>query len=373
MRRDGFIMEMDQDRQTKASGPVIVVKTKQSTAGKQLHIRHMQAHTSTPKMREQPATQMTRSKNWIEAARHFSFKKRIIQWRAPHHPFLQKRTGARGLRLPNMKQLLLSVGGAILIGSVMGFSVLNLFFADSSSFHSAKSIDDHLPDPLSAPSAPKSGQAPAPSATIASSLPRLEVVLLQAGNFAERSGAQKMLQSYRTHGLAAVMSEQSPYRVFLGVGSNRDDALKLSSIYQRQEINVYLKELGIEGNAPPLSQTDRKKLSAMIQTGNQLVQALGLLSVRDIHTDARQGANPFAFQPQFTQSYRQWVTDCQTMEASLPVGARAPLIDMTRALDQAIQSGQEAQKHPSQALLWQIQEGLVRYVVAYERLTQEMK
>jgi stage II sporulation protein B len=376
-------MEIDKDAQTKTSGLVIVVKTKRSTTGKQLHINHVKENTSTPKMREESSMQMTRSKNWMGAARHFSFKKvfsfaenkqkRIIQWRSPHNPFLQKRKWARGSQPPNVKQLLLSIGGAILIGAVMGFSVLNLFFADSSNFHSAKSIDGHLPDPLSAQSVPKSGNPPVPSATSDSSLPRLEVVLLQAGNFEERSGAQKMFQSYQTHGLTAVMSDQSPYRVFLGIGLNRDDALKLSSIYQRQDIHVYLKELGIAGNASTLSQTDRKKLSAMIQTGNQLVQALGLLSVRDIHTNTRQVSNPFAFQPNFTQSYRQWVTDCQTIEASLPVGARAPLTDMTRALDQAIQSGQEAQKHPSQALLWQIQAGLVRYVVAYERLVQEIK
>jgi stage II sporulation protein B len=376
-------MEIDKDSQTKMSGPVIVVKTKRSTTGKQLHINQVKEDASTAKMREQPSRQTTRSKNWIAAARRFSFKKvfsfaenkqkRIIQWRSPHNPFLQKRKWARRSQSPNIKQLLLSIGGAILVGAVMGFSILNLFFADSSTFHSSKSIDDHLPHPLSAQSVPKQGNPPAPSATIASSLPRLEVVLLQAGNFEERSGAQKMLQSYQTHGLAAVMSDQSPYRVFLGIGLNRDDALKLSSIYQKQDIHVYLKELGIEGSAATLSQTDRKKLSTMIQTGNQLVQALGLLSVRDIHTNTRQGANPFAFQPNFTQSYRQWVTDGQALEASLPAGARAPLTDMTRALDQAIQSGQEAQKHPSQALLWQIQAGLVRYVVAYERLVQEIK
>jgi stage II sporulation protein B len=376
-------MEIDKDAQTKTSGLVIVVKTKRSTTGKQLHINHVKENTSTPKMREQSSMQTTRSKNWMEAVRHFSFKKvfsfaenkqkRIIQWRSPHNPFLQKRKWARGSQPPNVKQLLLSIGGAILVGAVMGFSVLNLFFADSSTFHSAKSIDGHLPEPLSAQSVPRSGNPPLSSATSDSSLPRLEVVLLQAGNFEERNGAQKMLQSYQTHGLAAVMSDQSPYRVFLGIGLNRDDALKLSSIYQRQDIHVYLKELGIAGNASTLSQTDRKKLSAMIQTGNQLVQALGSLSVRDIHTNTGQVSNSFAFQPNFTQSYRQWVTDCQTIEASLPVGARAPLTDMTRALDQAIQSGQEAQKHPSQALLWQIQAGLVRYVVAYERLVQEIK
>ena len=40
-----------------------------------------------------------------------------------------------------------------------------------------------------------------------------------------------------------VMTDASPHRIFLGVAKNRDDALKLSVTYQKENVDVYLKDL----------------------------------------------------------------------------------------------------------------------------------
>lgn len=321
-----------------------------------------------------------REKTFIDAVGEYQFKKvfqteepkkkDVIEWGSPGNPFLSKRKWRKKTDSNNLTQLLLSIGGAILVGTVMGFSVLNLFFSDDST-HSSSSIDDHLPDSNVTQVKKEHSSTGSGSSTAGTSvpLPALQVVMLQAGNYSEKAGAQKMVQNYRTQGLAAVMSQQAPYRIFLGVGMNRDDALKLSAIYQKQDVDVYLKEIKIQGHVQK-EQSD--KLSTIISTGHKLVQELGEASVRDIKSDSSQ-APAFTFQPSMINQYQQFVTKSQTMEASLPEPAKESLAEMIRALDQAVQSGQEAQKNPSQALLWQIQEGLVRYVTAYEQLVQTSK
>ncbi|SEN34272.1 SPOR domain-containing protein [Lihuaxuella thermophila] len=317
-------------------------------------------------------------KSFMDAAAKYQFQKvfqledsppaRVIEWSSPNNPFFRKNKPGRKPSSSNLVQLLLSIGAAILIGTMMGISVLNLFFSDEPA-HSSRSIDDHLPDPIQT----EANKKPASSAVSGSiPMPSLNVVMLQVGNFSEKGGAEKTIQSYRTRGFAAVMSEQAPYRIFLGMGINRDDALKLSSIYQKQDVHVYLKDLNIRGNAGALKAKQADQLPAVIQTGHRIFERLGKISVKNIHADPEAVPTSFEMDSDILEQHRKFVTACQAIEASLPQKAGESLAEMTRAIDQAVQSGQEATKNPNQALLWQIQEGLVRYASSYEQLVHTL-
>ncbi len=293
-------------------------------------------------------------------------KKRVVEWASPNNPFKHRRTGAKNNS--RIWQIILSVLAALIIGTVMGFSVLNLFFAENST-HSSRSIDDHLQ--LPSPAAEKRDQV---HETTASSqpLPALQAVMLQAGNFSEKAGAEKMVKEYRAKGLAAVMSEQAPYRIYLGLAPNRDLALKLSAIYHKQDVSVYLKDVQLNGETS-LEPEIYTPVNRALKLGNGLFQKLSAQSAQTIGATASDKAQSFEITEELTKDYQQFVVQTQPAKNHLPAEARQALDRMIQSLDQAVQSETAFSKKPSQALLWQMQEGLARYLAAYEQLLQILK
>ncbi|MFC7440832.1 hypothetical protein [Laceyella putida] len=311
---------------------------------------------------------------WEERSFAKSFtdnKQHVIEWSSPNNPFLQKRLKIRP-PAANLGQLLLSIAAAILVGLVMGFSILRIFFLENAP-HSARSIDDHLPKTNVVAEKPLIDQKGVGNLEkeVRNPLPSLRVVMLQAGHFQTKLHAQKKVQEYRTQGLAAVMSDHPPYRIFLGLGLTRDDALKLSAIYQKKEVEVYLKEWRMVGQMPK-GMKKKEKLAQLLEGGNRLIQQLGNASIANIQSNPVKEAPAFAFQTTWKKEYRQILTDFHALEKELPPKLKTSLSQCIAALDLAIQSGETANKHPNQVLLWQIQEGLVRYALAYERVVGAM-
>lgn len=111
--------------------------------------------------------------------------------------------------------------------------------------------------------------------------------MLQAGSYEEKAGAEKAMNQFRVQGLAAVMSEQAPYRIYLGMAPDRDLALKLSAIYQEQDVSVYLKEVQLQGEAALDPEVNQVLLDTLKQ-GNNLVQQLSSLSADAIRGKAQQ-------------------------------------------------------------------------------------
>jgi stage II sporulation protein B len=296
-------------------------------------------------------------------------KQQVIEWSSPNNPFVQRRLKMRPSNV-KLGQLLLSIAAAIVVGLIMGFSILRIFFMENAS-HSARSIDDHLPKSNMVAEIPltDANGNKAKGKEVGSPLPALKVVMLQAGNFQNKQHAQKKVQEYRTQGMAAVMSDHPPYRIFLGMGWTRDEALKLSAIYQKKDVEVYLKELQMTGTLPE-KWKQREQLARLLVRGNHLIQQLGNAAIVNIQGNPQTETPAFAFQSAWKKEYEQMLSDFHAMEKGLPPALRSSLNQCLSALDLAIQSGETADKHPNQALLWQIQEGLVRYALAYERVAK---
>ena len=293
-------------------------------------------------------------------------EKRVIQWASPNNPFRHKRTGKKKRNNPAW-QMICSAGAALVIGTIMGLSVLNLFFNENATF-SNRTIDSHLNPP------PDAGEkeTPLPEPTDRSqALPPLQTVMLQAGSYEEKAGAEKAMNQFRVKGLAAVMSEQAPYRIYLGLAPDRDLALKLSAIYQEQDVSVYLKEVRLQGEAA-LDPEVNQALPDTLKQGNHLVQQLSSLSAGAIRGTAQQ-ETPLKVPGDLSEQFQSFVVQMQSVKGKLPGDAKESADRMIQALDQAVQSGLAAQKNPGQALLWQMQEGLIRYTVGYEKLIQSLK
>lgn len=321
------------------------------------------------------------ARTFQEAAKRYSFQKvfsledwkqeDIIEWSSSNNPFRKEET-----QKPQKPwwHFLLSIVGAIAVGCIMGFSILEIFFQEPKKV-STVSIDSHLtkPSPNLKLTPPSPIQKKKPAHETKWALPSLPVVLLQVGKYDDKSQAQKTVQTYRTEGLAAFLSNSSPYQIYLGVGSTRDDALKLTQIIRQKEIEVTLKDFPIEGKG--LGEKGKgvsQELIAAIQSGHELFQELAKLTVEAMPTDGSQ-VSTFAQGKDFLSRQQAFVTKVQEVNGKLPKESQQALMEMTRAVDLMVQSSTAAQKSPNTALLWQIQEGLLRYAFSYEKLLHTLK
>ncbi len=285
-------------------------------------------------------------------------------------PFTEKRSKRPGFaqrwRQP-MGMMLLSVGAALVLGTIMGFSILSLFFSDDPVL-SSRSIDSHLE------------RNPSPGGESASkrqdlfSLPDLKAVLIQGGSFTEKERAQQTIQSHRSKGRAAVMTDTSPHRIFWGVANNRDDALKLSVTYEKEKADVYLKDLHVKGDQVRLpegaTREVEKELSRFVKDGHQIFRRLAESTTSFLGSAS---SSRFSDPTHLEKTHRRMMEAGTRLEKQLPSGTRSPLQDMMMAADQALQSAREARQNPSAALAWQTQEGLVRYALAYEAFISSLK
>ncbi len=303
------------------------------------------------------------------------YSEKEIDWRSPSSLFSTPGS-KKNKRYPSWIKLILPLGGAILLGSVMGFSMLSIFFSDTPP-SSTRSIDSHL-----RPLTPQADQEKDRTETKVKketdkkeegnlSLPELKGVLLQGGSYNEKSGAMRTVEAYRVHGWAAVMDEKSPHNVYLGVAQNKEGAQRLSDQYKQEGIGVYLKDFSVgTGSISVVGQKDAKQesLSQFVQAGHQI---FAMMSEQTSGKSITEGT----FSPdwnQLTQLHRQFVSSAGEVNETIPKESRPYILQMMQAIDQVVQSSDQGRRNWNDGILWQIQEGLIRYALAYEKLVQSI-
>lgn len=295
--------------------------------------------------------------------------KETISWGSPGSPFFHS-PKKKSLNIQSSwKQVVFSIVGAILVGTVLGFSVLHLFFSDRS-LHSTRSIDDHLPAPSNEQSnTPNQAGVELPQQY---SLPVLHVVMLQAGNYNDRNGAVKAVDQIRKKGMAAEMTEQSPFRIFSGIAKSRDEALKLSTYYQSQSINVFIKEMQLGGTITA-HQLNVSPLVPLIEKSHQLCEQLSDSTIKHLGNKGDGAVTAGFFQKGWLAIHAEMKQEAEKVKNSLPSKAQAHLDQMMGALEQAIKNGEKLEQNSDASHIWKIQEELIRYTLSYELFLKEVQ
>lgn len=291
-------------------------------------------------------------------------------WIGWSSPYSRKKRNGRGQG--SLQSVLVAVIGAVLLGTLLGLSIMALFFSGDGTDISARSIDSHLQsvpvDEKEKESEVNHKKKVSNSKSNGYRLPELKAVLVQTGTFKKKSGALKTVREYRSEGSGAVITENSPYRIYRGIGLNQEEASHLSA--GLKEKKSYLKELRIADQPVPVSRLPkgkkRKELTALIQKGHHVFQIMG----EKTSDGLRKNASPVSFQSVWSEvieHYSDAAQSAQKLEKEIPGEARPYLVQMIRALDQVVQNGQTSLKQSQTANLWQIQEGLIRYALAYKK------
>ncbi|PTM58258.1 hypothetical protein [Desmospora activa] len=273
-----------------------------------------------------------------------------------------------------VRSVILSIVGAVLLGTLMGFLVLSLFFSSESDI-STRSIDSHLPttpneaEPSQQKTAEKEEQK---TATL--KLPALSGIMVQGGTYQEKAGGEQAVHQLRSEGWAAVMSADSPHRLLLGIGTEKDDAAALASFYKENGQTVILKEHQVKETTLSLSEKNKEvmeeSIAPVVKEGHRIYALVAKRTSQGLAGGER------SLQPVWKdveQSSKKVSSLAKGMENDLPQKARDPFIQMMQSLDQVVQSGQANVNSPEESMLWQIQEGLIRYALAYEKFVAAVR
>lgn len=237
--------------------------------------------------------------------------------------------------------ILISIIGAIFVGIIMGASILSIFFTNEPTY-SKNSIDSHLYSPNKEPK---------------QILKPFRVYLLQAGIFHHREGAEAKLRSYKEQGLPAVMSMKPPFRIYVGVSVDREEAISLARDIQKKGIKVYIREQSF----PP--QPKQSSLATVLHQSQSVFRALSHYSIQGLS----QASDSSEFVPQIEKKYQQLLQQAQKIQHQLSKQERDQMTKMFQSLGQAVQIA-KTQKQLNPVFLWKIQAELLQHVNRYELL-----
>ncbi|MCM3759766.1 hypothetical protein M3212_03075 [Alkalihalobacillus oceani] len=156
--------------------------------------------------------------------------------RSPGLPFKRKKKALYNSAKPHLSMTLLAaICSALVIGIGMGLVVLTLFTGDPAEGTEASSTSA---DAIPAFSGTESG------------LPVLTVEVVQGGAFEAAEKGMESVEILQERGLAALLTEHTdPFYMFIGLGGDRAEAGRISTLYQEYGQDTYVKSYRIEGQA----------------------------------------------------------------------------------------------------------------------------
>lgn len=254
-----------------------------------------------------------------------------------------------------------SGGSAVLVGTLMGWIILNVFVGEQT-----HSIDTHLEE--SVPSVDHHPNHEVTDGAVA--LPELTTVWVQGGVYSGPEGANELAEAQRKQGKAAIVRPiNDQYHVFLGIGFTHDEALAIASQMKEKGADVYLKDdLSVVGTSlEGLTAEQGKQLQELVEAGQHIVQRLSALSTAgiangDVAAELRREVD------QVEQTHRTFLTASREMQGALSGEQKQALDTMEQALTRAVEAAKQYRQEISSSLLWQIQDGLMQYAIAYEQL-----
>ncbi|PTX59388.1 hypothetical protein C8P63_11284 [Melghirimyces profundicolus] len=299
----------------------------------------------------------------------------LIGWGSPYSG--RKRGRKKEGRI---RSVITAVAGAVLLGGLMGLVTMTLFFSDDADF-SNRTIDSHLremPSDVEKSGIGKEGQEKSEEKAGEEKgyrLPELTAVLIQGGTFEKRSGALETVRKKRSEGRAAVSTEESPFRIYRGIAMEEKEARTVAALLKEKGEEIQLKKVAIADKPLSLSGVSREKsrqdISGLIKKGHHVFRLMGEKSAEGLRNQGSVSLEP-VWQEVF-QNYSDVAQTAPELEKVIPHRAKPHLVQMVRGLDQVVQNSRGYQKEPGTATFWQIQEGLVRYALAYEKFVDALR
>lgn len=296
----------------------------------------------------------------------------------------------------NLLRLSAVAGGAVMIGLLLGYVVLQTFTAeapDSASKVPVVTGQALQPPPQGKAEAQKNGNAdlkteqvapaapvpPAASApktkTLTVTLPVVPLYVVQGGVFSTKEGAQQERAAFQQKGWPSHMEEDAGKHVlFLGASASRDDALSLAEAYRASKQEVYIKEKSLPAGTVTLTVPD-----ALPQGEAEQIQRLGEAQAQLFRTVSfvigggfKEGKIPQAQLDKMLAEHRDVLQRGRSAVSVLPEQPKALLQKSLNEMTTAVTTLQQFARQPNKTYLWQSEDNMLRFVSLYRQWQQSL-
>lgn len=192
--------------------------------------------------------------------------------------------------------------------------------------------------------------------------------VLQNGVFSSREGAEQALAALQAAGFAGVIEQRDDYYVYAALVTDRSDALAFSHHLQEQRFETFIKTLEIPAYNSLLTLGDAGQLQDYVLRSRELINMLSGLTAVHLSAGVATALNDSTVDA-VQQLHQRWTVLSGEVQANYAdTTAAAQLTQVGQSLNAAVLALGEYVKNPSLSYLWQVQQELMRAMVAQKEL-----
>lgn len=191
--------------------------------------------------------------------------------------------------------------------------------------------------------------------------------MLQYGVFSTPERAEQAKLELLQSGIAASKDPDEENRVYAGISPDREQAKLLSNQLKNEGMELYVREMNVPGAASAVFAGEMPTGAVFFESGGQLVFELSSLSAR-LLGQSEAAVVEAEVMDRIIQLHQQWIMASGSMSTEAGPEAEDILHDMEKSMNSSITALSEYNKNRSKEHLWEIQTGMMDYVMGQKRL-----
>jgi len=209
-----------------------------------------------------------------------------------------------------------------------------------------------------------SGQQPATAVQI----PGSTFYMLQYGVFSTPERVEQAKSELLAAGIAAGADPNEENRVYAGISPDREQAKLLSNQLKAEGVELYVREISLPQTEPRVYSGEAKTLTDYFTISGQLVSELSALSASLLSEQEGGGPSAAEAMKSVTNLHQQWIQSVKQLSEGLGPESLAVLPMMEQSMNGSVMALSEYIKNQSKGHLWEIQTGMMNYIMGQKKL-----
>lgn len=271
-----------------------------------------------------------------------------------------------------------SLTGAIVTGALFGYVVLSLFNQEVElplpGINTNTTQQEEKGDTASQPAMGEiEGEDPAKednAPLISVALPEQTYYFLQYGVFSTAQGVQLAQEELQASGIAAARDTVDEKRVYAGVSTDREQSKLLTGQLKAAGVNLILHEISFPAAANVPFAGEREALEGFMAQSAELVDLLSTSSAA-LLTEADPQPQQHPELEQLGAKHQAWTQSASAIRGKWSTAGAALAGEMEKAINGAVEAMSEYQKNGAKTLLWEVQNEMMRFIMAEQSLVHD--
>lgn len=267
-------------------------------------------------------------------------------------------------------KMAVSVTAAVVTGLLFGYMVLSMFNGSNAGEDPASGQLESNDAVNQAPADSSGGTGTSLAPDLSESTVRIPgqvFYMLQYGVFSTPERAEQAKGELLQSGIAAGGDLDEENRVYAGISPDREQAKLLSNQLKAEGVELYVREIALPDIESAAFAGEEQTLTDYFTISGQLVSELSTLSA-SLLGKQEAGAVASESMTTITNLHQQWIQLMKSLSAGLGPETGAVLPAMEQSMNSSITALSEYNKNQSKGHLWEIQTGMMNYVMGQKKL-----